>query len=150
MEISCRTVPAEGYDIPAILIEPAHPRGAAVIMHGYGGNKEEQAGLGWVVALAGLVSLVIDLRGHGEHPLPLGGDIRDDAGAAIRFCRRFGKVTAIGHSLGGRLALTCDADYHIALSPSLSRTYGERTREMLQSLRSYRVHPPDLAPLLAL
>jgi hypothetical protein len=58
-------------------------------------------------------------------------------------------VTAIGHSLGGRLALTSDADYHIAISPSLSRTYGEHTQELLRTLRSYRVRPPDLSVLLS-
>jgi dienelactone hydrolase len=46
-----------------VLIQPADPRGAAVIVHGgYGGNKEEQLGLGWRVAEAGLVAYVIDLR----------------------------------------------------------------------------------------
>jgi alpha-beta hydrolase superfamily lysophospholipase len=149
MDIKRRSVPGEEGAVPAILIKPAHPRGAAIIMHGYGGNKEEQLGLGFVAAEAGLAACVIDLRGHGEHPLPLDEAIGADIGAVLHFCSQFGKVTAIGHSLGGRLALTSDADYHIAISPSLSLTYGEHTKELLRTLRSYRVRPPDLSVLLS-
>jgi len=149
MEIERRTVPADGYEIPALVITPDRPVGAAVILPGYGGNREEFAGLGWRVAEAGLAACIIDLRGHGEHPLPLDTGICEDVEAAIRSCRTFGKVTAIGHSLGGRLALISSADFHIGISPSLSRTYGERTQEMLKTLRGYRVHPPDLGAILA-
>jgi dienelactone hydrolase len=149
MDLERIFVPIDHGRIPAVLLRPASPRGAAVILHGYGGNKEEQLGLAWRVAEAGLAVCAIDYRGHGEHPLPLDALAGEDLDAAIRFCRRFGKVTVIGHSLGGRLALISDADYRIAISPSLSRTYGERTQEMLKGLRSYRVRPPDLAALLA-
>jgi pimeloyl-ACP methyl ester carboxylesterase len=143
-------IPGDGCSVPAILLIPEHPRGAAIIVHGYGGNKEEQLGLGWRVAEAGLLACVIDLRGHGEHPLQLDINAGSDLNAAIRYCRSFGKVTAIGHSLGGRLALLSDADFRIAISPSLGRMYGERTQEMLRTLRSHRVRPPDLATLLAI
>jgi dienelactone hydrolase len=130
------------------MINPGSPRGAAIIVHGYGGSKEEQLGLGWRVAEAGLLACIIDLRGHGEHPLPLDVYAGSDVEAAIRYCRPYGKVTAIGHSLGGRLALVSGADFLIAISPSLSRTYGTQTRGMLRNLRSYRVRPSDLSVLL--
>ena len=149
MEIERFSIETEVFRIPAILIRPAHSRGAAVILHGYGGNKEEQLGLGWQVAQAGPVVCVIDYRGHGEHPLPLDTRAGEDLEAAIGFCRQFGNVTAIGHSLGGRLALLSSADYRIAISPSLSQTYGEQTQGMLKTLRSYRVRPSDIAVLLA-
>nr|WP_319376370.1 alpha/beta hydrolase family protein [uncultured Methanoregula sp.] len=148
MDIERSLIPGDSCQIPAILIRPPQPLGAAVIVHGYGGCKEEQLGLGFHVAEAGLETCIIDLRGHGEHPLPLDAKAGDDLAAAIRFCRRSGKVAAIGHSLGGRLALMSNADYRIALSPSLGRTYGERTCEMLKTLRSYRVRPSDLETLL--
>lgn len=124
--------------------------GAAVIVHGYGGNKEEQLELGWRVAEAGLLACVIDLRGHGEHPFLLDEHAGSDIEAAIRYCRSSGNVTIIGHSLGGRLALLSDADFCIAISPSLGRTYGAGTQEMLRALRSYRVRPSDPATLLAI
>ncbi|HVP94262.1 MAG TPA: hypothetical protein VMS89_03730, partial [Methanoregulaceae archaeon] len=73
-----------------------------------------------------------------------------DLEAAIRFCRPFGKITVVGHSLGGRLALLSNVDYCIAISPSLSKKYSEQTREMLKVMRSYRVRPSDIMNLLTL
>ncbi|ACL16812.1 alpha/beta hydrolase [Methanosphaerula palustris] len=140
-------VPGTTCRIPGILIRPAEPTGAAVIVHGYGGNKEEQLGLGFRVANAGLAACVIDLRGHGSHPLPLDAGMRDDTEEVIRYLRSFGKVVAIGHSVGGRLALLSSADYHIALSPPLRETFDEETRERLKLVRSYRVRPHDTAAL---
>jgi alpha-beta hydrolase superfamily lysophospholipase len=69
-DINNHFLPVDGYKITAILIQPEEPPGAAVIVHGYGGNKEEQLGLGRQVADAALVACVIDLRGHGG-TLPL-------------------------------------------------------------------------------
>lgn len=149
MDIEYRAISAEGYEVPAICITPDLPRGATVILPGYGGNKEEFAGLGWRVAEAGLAACIIDFRGHGNHPLPLDTGICNDVEAAIRFSRQFGPVIALGHSLGGRLALVSSADFHIAISPSLTRTYSERTNGLLKTLRGYRVHPPDLGAILA-
>ena len=150
MDIEHRFLPGDGYKVPVILIQPADPRGAAVIVHGYGGNKEEQLGLGWRVAEAGLVACVIDLRGHGEHSLPLDGEVGTDLDAAIRFCRLFGKVAAIGHSFGGHLALLSKADHRIAISPSVNRPLSEHTQATLKAKRSYRVRPSEFAVVLAI
>jgi acetyl esterase/lipase len=143
MNIEHLFIPGKGCKIPAVLIRPAEPQGAAVVVHGYGGNKEEQLGMGWRVAKAGLAACVIDLRGHGEHPLPLDEDIGADLDAAINFCRSFGKVVVIGHSFGGHLALFSNADYCIAISPSVKRPLSEHTQATLKSKRSYRVRPDD-------
>jgi len=107
-------------------------------------------GLGLQVAEAGLMTCVFDIRGHGEHPFSLDRAVWADLDAAIKFCHLYGTVTAIGHSLGGRLALLSNADNCIAISPSLSRKYSERTQEALQTLRSHRVRPEDIATLLAI
>jgi hypothetical protein len=143
MDIEHCFLPGNGCKVPAILIQPADPQGAAVIVHGYGGNKEEQLGLGWRVAEAGLVACIIDLRGHGEHSLPLDGETCADLDAAIHFCRVYGKVAAIGHSFGGHLALLSNADYCIAISPSVKRPLSEHTQSTLKTKRSYRVRPSD-------
>ena len=150
MDIEHYFLPGDGCKVPAILIKPVKPRGAAVIVHGYGGNKEEQLGLGWRVAEAGLVACVIDLRGHGEHSLPLDGEIGADLDAAIRFCRLFGKVVAIGHSFGGHLALLSKADYRIAISPSVNRPLSEHTQKTLKTRCSYRVRPSEFAVVRAI
>lgn len=132
-------LPADGFAIPCILMTPPNPSGAVVVSHGYGGNKEEQLGLAWRVADSGFVACVIDLRGHGEHPLPLDDGIQADMDSAVEFCRKFGKVAAMGHSLGGRLALHSNADFALAISPALGSSFGEQTVGILNNFRSYRV-----------
>lgn len=125
--------------MPSVIISPAEPKGGAVIAHGYGGCKEEQLGLAWRVAECGLAACAIDLRGHGEHQLTMDSEFLADMEAAIRHCRKYGKVVAIGHSLGGRLALMSSADYAIGISPPIDPDYCARTQELLHKVRSYRV-----------
>ena len=145
MEIKRLFIEGDGFHVPAVLLTPANPTGVAVIVHGYGGNKEEQLGLAWRVAEMGYVTCTIDLRGHGEHMLPFGDGAREDVETAIDYCRRYGKVTVIGHSLGGRLALLSGADAVIALSPALCKTYSTPIYEGIKSLRTYRVQELEVA-----
>ncbi len=133
------SIPGNNFDVPCIRLMPTNAHNAAVIVHGYGGCKEEPLGLAWRVAGSGLAVCSIDLRGHGEHRLPMDEHIQDDIEAAIKYCRSFGKVTVIGHSLGGRLALISSADHAIGISPALNRTFSPQTQEILKNLRSYRV-----------
>ncbi|KLU66828.1 alpha/beta hydrolase family protein [Desulfosporosinus acididurans] len=134
-----QTIQYNGINIPSIINIPSNPSGAAVIVHGYGGCKEEQLGLAWRAAELGLVTCAIDLHGHGENVLNLEQGIFLDVEAAVDHCRRFGKVAAIGHSLGGRLSLLSRADFAIGISPALSQDYSETTRKVLKDLRNYRV-----------
>lgn len=143
MRIERLSIQGPDHYIPCAVISPPDPRGGAVIAHGYGGCKEEQLGLAWRVAEAGLVACTVDLRGHGQNPMLLDGDIANDMEAAVRYCRRYGKVVAIGHSIGGRLALDSTADYAIGISPPLDPTYCDRTQGQLEKFRSYRVRPRD-------
>jgi len=139
IEIVRLSIKGTGFDVPGVLLLPERPSGAAVIVHGYGGNKEEQMGLAWRVAEAGIAACSIDLRGHGEHEKIMDDYILRDVEAAVKYCRRYGKVAAIGHSMGGRLTLLSDADYTIGISPALSQAYSAQTREKLMAMRSYRV-----------
>lgn len=144
MKISRQMIPGDGYDIPSVTITPPHPRGSAVVVHGYGGCKEEQAGLAWRIAEAGITAMAIDLRGHGEHALSLDEHVLDDLESAISFARKSGKVAAVGHSFGGRLVLCSSADYIVAISPALDNTYNSKTQTTLTKVKSYRVresHP---------
>lgn len=139
MNIERLAIKSDGHEVPSVIISPPFPKGAAVLAHGYGGCKEELLGLAWRVAEQGLVACVIDLRGHGEHLLAMDTEFLVDMEAAIRHCRQYGRVVAIGHSLGGRLALLSSADFAIGISPPLDPHYCERTQELLQKVRSYRV-----------
>ncbi|MDW5563522.1 MAG: alpha/beta fold hydrolase [Methanomassiliicoccus sp.] len=143
MEIGRIRIDGPDIEVPGMVITPRHPVGSAVIAHGYGGCKEEQLGLAMRVAESGLTACAIDLRGHGEHPLPLDLGALDDVEAAIGHFRSRGRVVAIGHSLGGRLALISSADFAIGLSPPLDPGYCPRTQDLLRKLRSYRVKPDD-------
>jgi dienelactone hydrolase len=143
MELERLSIGSEDGDIPAVMLTPPAPRGAAVVIHGYGGNKEEVLGLASRVAAAGLVTCALDLRGHGENTRPLDPGVARDVEAGLSALRRFGKVAAVGHSLGGRLALLSSADFAFALSPALARDYGATTRRMLEDLRSYRVRESE-------
>jgi dienelactone hydrolase len=132
-------IKADGFDLPAVIFSSPGSSCAAVIVHGYGGCKEEVLGLAWRIAERGITACAIDLRGHGEHPLPLSESVALDLSAAIRHCRSYGKVIVIGHSLGGRLALTSDADFVIGISPALNLTFSPQTSKLLKELRGYRV-----------
>jgi hypothetical protein len=41
MEIEQKIIEGNNMRIPSIMLTPAHVHGAAVVIHGYGGSKEE-------------------------------------------------------------------------------------------------------------
>lgn len=143
-------VTADGHAVPAYLMAPTVARGGAVICHGYGGCKEQMLGLAARTAEAGLAALCFDLRGHGEHPAPLDAGILQDFDAALAFARRYGRVAAIGHSLGGRLALMTSADWIVAISPAVSDRPSEAGRQMLLQFGSTAVRAASPATILEL
>ena len=140
MKIESMHIEENGVDVPGILLTPENSLGAILIIHGYGGCKEEILGLSNRIAETGFTVYTVDQRGHGENQYLLDNTIVNEIEMEIQFCRKFGKVVAIGHSSGGRLALTSSADFKIGISPALAVEYGTKTRELLDNLRQYRVH----------
>ena len=138
MNIERAEIVYDGVAAPCAIIKPTVSRGAAVIVHGYGGSKEEQLGLAWRIAEIGITACAIDLRGHGEHKLPLYLPVMLDVEAAIEYCRPFGKVAAIGHSMGGRLCLLSSADFAIGISPAIAAEFSPETERLVKTMRSYR------------
>lgn len=139
--VSNLTAP-DGHPIPGFLFAPASPRGAAVVCPGYGGSKEQMLGIAVAVAERGTAALVIDLCGHGENMAPIGPGMRDELEAAIAFARRFGRTAAVGHSLGGRLALMSSADVMVAMSPSVMVQMSPQGKWMFENLPSPGVREP--------
>lgn len=139
MQIERIQIHGEGLDVPAIAVTPENFRASVAVVHGYGGNKEEMLGLAWRIAEAGFRAVSIDLRGHGEHPFRLDGEIMHDVEAAIAFLRQEGPAAAVGHSLGGRLALHSTADFAIGISPAIRKSFSEQTRKHIRAMRSHRV-----------
>ncbi len=141
-------IEGDGFVVPAVMFLPARSSSIALIVHGYGGNKEEQLGLAWRIAETGIATCAIDLRGHGEHRLPFDEKVALDVSSAIAYCRSLGRVVVIGHSLGARLALLSDVDHIIAVSPALDSAFSPQTLGILKEMRSHRVREavsiPDL------
>ncbi len=134
---------SDGHTIPAYLLEPDAARGAAVICHGYGGAKEEMLALALaVVEGARFRALCIDLRGHGENLAPIGAGVLTDVQTALGYLSADGPVVAIGHSLGGRLALMVDADLAIAVSPAVVQEISPQGRWMFENFPSPLVREP--------
>jgi dienelactone hydrolase len=142
----------DGHKLPAIVFQPPNPRGGAAVSHGYGGVKEEVLGLALAFARQGWTTIAVDLRGHGAHPAVLDPGLLHDVNGAIDYVRRYGVTLAIGHSLGGRLALVSDADRAIAFSPSVFKGVSASGRAMMTTFTSPRVredHPGYLLEIVA-
>ena len=138
----------DGHLVPAYLWVPPAARAAVAVVHGYGGCKEQMLGLAARIAERGLAACAMDLRGHGEHPAPLGPGLPWDLEATILWLRRFGRVGAVGHSLGGRLALMSSADVVVALSPALTDRPSEEGRTMLVRVSATSVRAPSPETIL--
>src|SRR6266540_7419751 len=124
-----------GAPIPAWQVSPdAAPAAGAVVFHSYGSNKESMLGLALALAEAGLVCTVPDLPGHGEHPEPFGPSVLGEVRATVEHARAHGSVLAIGHSMGGRLALLSGADAVVAISPALPM---QPSAEGMYALRTF-------------
>ncbi|MEW6183357.1 MAG: alpha/beta hydrolase [Bacillota bacterium] len=121
---------------PAYLLTPENQKGAAIILHGYGGVKEEVLGLGIAAAGAGWKTYLPDLPGHGAHPEPLSGQSIRRFAAALK---TYTFTAAIGHSLGGRIAMTLGTKRTCLLSIPLDVRFDGRKSELLRVLRARRV-----------
>jgi len=132
----------DGHAIPGFLLTPASPRGGAVVCHGYGSSKEQMLGIATSIAEKGAAALAIDLCGHGENRAPIGPAMLGELDAAVAFVRRFGRTGAIGHSLGGRLALMSSADVMVAMSPSVMVQMSPQGKWMFENLPSPGVREP--------
>jgi hypothetical protein len=140
VKIARSTFGAHGARMPLITISAPGNTASAVVVHGFGGNKEEQLGLSFRIAELGFDTYTVDLRGHGENVDALGPAMFDDVEALIAHCGRAGEVAAVGHSLGGRLALLSSADYRVGISPALGKTFSGRTRDTVKRQRNHRVN----------
>jgi alpha-beta hydrolase superfamily lysophospholipase len=122
VSVKVERVRHDGLHIPAVAFIPERPLAFGVVVHGYGGCKEEQFGLAWRLAECSVHAICIDLRGHGENEGRLDERVLEDVEETVDRFKQFGKVIAIGHSLGGRLCLLSHADCKIGVSPALPQS----------------------------
>lgn len=135
-----RIKPVKEENFAALRVEPAKAvPGWLLILHGYGGCKEEMLPLSVFMAARGIPALAIDLPGHGE----TGGlfDYKTTIGCLSYWQNYLGReiVAAVGHSVGGRLALASPFSRNVAISPPLSAFFVGNKREMIRLLRPKQV-----------
>jgi hypothetical protein len=144
MKIEKIFLSVQSVNIPLIKIANDESLPNVIVLHGYGGNKEEQLGLSYRIADYGFNTYTIDMRGHGENKLPLSIEIMDDLDNLINEIKKTpAPVITVGHSLGGRISLLSKADYRIGLSPALSQSFSEQTKTIIKNIRQHRVNPEN-------
>ena len=133
----------DGHNIPAWLLAPdTSPRAGAVVIHPYGGTKEQMLAVALGLVEKGIACLVPDLCGHGENHTEIGVGMLGEMEAGIRYARRFGPTLAAGISLGGRLALMSSADCMVAISPAVVSEISPQGKWMFENFPSPAVREP--------
>jgi dienelactone hydrolase len=133
----------DGHIIPALLVEPPAARRAVVLLHPYGGSKEQLLGIALALAETEVAVLVIDNCGHGANKTAIGPQtFLEEMEAAIRRMRRYGRVACSGISLGGRLALMSSADCMVAISPAVVSEISPQGKWMFENFPSPAVREP--------
>lgn len=132
----------DGHAIPAFLMAPKSPQGGAVLIPPYGATKEHMLGIAVVLAEQQIATLSIDPCGHGENQTAIGVVMREELEAAVAYMRRYGRVGAIGISIGGRLALMSSADHMVAISPAIVQEISPQGKWMFENFPSPAVREP--------
>lgn len=133
---------ADGHTVPGTLFLPESPRSGALLVHPYGAAMEHMYPLAVAVAEQEIAALTIDLCGHSRNTAPIGPSMIDEVEAGLRYVRRFGRVAAIGISLGGRLALMSSADCMVAVSPAVVAEVSPQGKWMFENFPSPAVREP--------
>ena len=147
----------DGLTLVGTLTEPAAtPAPAVLLLHGLGRSRHDWDRFAETLAARGIVSLALDIRGHGESGGPAPADLSiavADAIAGLEFLARqasvaAGRLAIVGASIGANLAVLAGAgDSYVRaivlLSPGLDyrglkienamRRYGERAALIVTS-----------------
>jgi pimeloyl-ACP methyl ester carboxylesterase len=142
MKIFREIIITQAAKTPCIKIVNDRSHGDIILIHGYGGCKEEILALGFRMAESGFNISAIDLKGHGENEDLFDMSLLDQVNSIIATLPHENKI-AIGHSLGGRLALLSDANIRVGISPALKKNYSDATVRFIKNLRQYRIRESD-------
>ena len=147
----------DGLTLVGTLVEPsATPAPAVLLLHGLGRSRHDWDRLAEILAGRGIVSLALDVRGHGESGGPMPDDLSitvADAFAGLEFLSRQpsvapGRLGIIGASIGANLAVLAGAGDPavrgiVLLSPGMDyrglkienamRRYGDRPALIVSS-----------------
>ncbi len=129
--------------IPTLLLTPEiAPQAGVVVLHPYGGTKEQMLGVALGLAEHGVACILPDLCGHGENHAAIGPSMAQEMEAAVRYARSYGPAGAVGISLGGRLALMSSADWMVAISPAVVAEISPQGKWMFENFPSPAVREP--------
>jgi esterase/lipase len=121
-----------------LAIGPGSPQG--LMIHGYGGNKEELLGFGVQLALKlGVGLLLFDLPGHAPDQDDLLTMETAMSAVRARLEAEIAPAFVVGHSLGARLALLAGVPMLAAISPPGPALFAGNRRALIETLRSRRV-----------
>jgi len=132
----------DGHPIPAFLMAPKTAQSGAVLIPPYGSTKEHMLGIAALLAEQQVACLSIDPCGHGANRTEIGVGMLDEVEAAIAYMRRYGRVGAVGISLGGRLSLMSSADYMVAISPAVVQEVSPQGKWMFENFPSPAIREP--------
>lgn len=124
---------------------------AVIVCHGFGSRKENYADFGERAALAGVASLILDLRGHGESGGEVDSNIFNDVAAALLYLQGRPDINPMsigirGSSFGSWLAIHTaahlpDISSVVAFCPTTETLFSIILEEVGMVQRG---HPSDL------
>jgi len=121
---------------PTYILSASTDKRKALILHGYGSNKEEMLGCALSVVKVGFKVYVCDLPGHGEHKDKLNWKSVKEF---IQNLKNLEFEIVIGHSLGARLACLFFCPKLILISPPFEAKFKGSKKELVKILRARRV-----------
>ena len=129
----------QGINKSTYIVSSPSPKYEGVVIHGYGGNKEEILGLAIHLA-TNLDSkiCVFDLPGHGHQENQL--NLKNALASLSDALKTLDNPSfAVGHSLGARLALMRELSVVTAISPPLDVHFEGNRKDLLRVMRTRRV-----------
>lgn len=137
-------VEVDRIDVRTYVVGGPAARYDGLIIHGYGGNKEEMLSLAVSLADRANLRLVVpDLPGHGDFSSE--EFTLDNAMAAIAAAMAMVERPRlfVGHSLGARLGLMTGLPIAVAISPPGEIVFEGGRAELLRVLRARRVREAE-------
>jgi len=134
--MECKIFLKNVLDTPTYFLSPPSAKDNAIVLHGYGSNKEEIIGCALAIARANFNVYVPDLPGHGENKETFN---LKTLKKFIEGLKRFEFKLALGHSLGARIVFQLPCKRIILISPPLEAIFDGTKKELLTILRARRV-----------
>lgn len=116
------------------------PAGPALLIHGYGGKKEEMLPLAVEISSLGIGCYMVDLPGHGDNNSFFDPENVSKLVSELEHFIRQKKVSlGVGHSVGAKILGHLPFEKTILISPSGDISFEGDNKQLIQTLRTRRV-----------